>query len=186
MANKQTNLIWTDLEMSGLDTDHDQILEIATIVTDCHLELIAQGPVCAIYQPDSVLDGMDSWNQTHHTRSGLIERVRSSNVTVVDATRQTLDFLQQHVEAGVSPMCGNSICQDRRFLHRHMSELEQFFHYRNLDVSSIKIIAQLWAPDMLKKYHKVSSHQALEDIQDSIAELKFYREHFFRYADASS
>lgn len=179
MSNKQTNLIWIDLEMSGLDTDTDQILEIATIVTDCHLEQIAQGPVCAIYQPDTVLDGMDAWNQTHHSRSGLIGRVRASSTTLADAMQQSLDFLRQHVDAGASPMCGNSICQDRRFLHRHMPELEQFFHYRNLDVSSINILAQLWVPEILKKHHKVSSHQALEDIQDSIAELKFYREHFF-------
>lgn len=179
MSNKcNNNLVWIDLEMTGLDTDLDYIIEIATIVTDASLRVIAEGPVIAIHQAPAILEKMDAWNQHHHGKSGLIERVAASTCNEAEAERLTLEFLAQHVDAGLSPMCGNSICQDRRFLHRHMPKLEKFFHYRNLDVSSIKILAALWAPTMAKKHSKISSHQALEDIRDSIEELNFYRHNF--------
>ncbi len=175
-------LIWIDLEMTGLDTDNDHIIEIATIVTDTELNIIEEGPVCAIHQPDTVLNKMDSWNTHQHQHSGLWERVHNSTSTATEAESQTLDFLKQHVEPKSSPMCGNTICQDRRFLHREMPSLEQFFHYRNLDVTSLKILTQLWEPDIASNYCKVSQHLALQDIRDSIDELRYYRKHFIENA----
>ena len=170
------NLIWIDLEMTGLDTDADTIIEIATIVTDRHLNELAEGPVVTIGQIQTVMGGMDEWNTRQHGESGLTSRVLQSEVTLRQAELQTLDFLSRWVDAGVSPMSGNSICQDRRFLAREMPELERFFHYRNLDVSTLKILAQLWAPEVAAGFNKESSHRALSDIRDSIAELAWYRE----------
>lgn len=180
MTTEAGRLIWIDLEMTGLDTQRDSIIEIATIVTDYNLETIAEGPVLAIHQPDHVLDAMDAWNTRQHGRSGLIDRVRESRITAPRAERLTLDFLREYVEPHTSPMCGNTICQDRRFMAREMPELETFFHYRNLDVSSVKILAGLWAPRVLDGVSKSAEHLALADIRDSIAELRHYREHFLR------
>jgi oligoribonuclease len=180
MADKKTNLIWIDLEMTGLDTFEDEIIEIATVVTDSQLELVAEGPVLAIHQPDEVLNGMDEWNTRQHVKSGLTQRVRDSKLTTQDAERLTLDFLAQHVDAGVSPMCGNSICQDRRFMARLMPQLEEFFHYRNLDVSTLKELGRRWAPQLTAGFQKDSSHLAMDDIRDSIKELQYYREHLFK------
>lgn len=180
MAVQETNLIWIDLEMTGLDTQNDLIIEIATIITDAHLNILAEGPVIAINQSEAVLNAMDNWNQRQHSRSGLLERVKSSTFTEAEAEKQTLMFIQSYVLSRKSPMCGNSICQDRRFLARCMPELEQFFHYRNLDVSTIKELASRWRPDLAKGLKKASKHLALEDIKDSIAELAYYREHFFK------
>jgi oligoribonuclease len=177
--NDPMNLIWIDLEMTGLDTERDVIIEIATIVTDKDLNVLGEGPVFAIHQPDELLDGMDEWNTRQHGRSGLTERVRNSVTTMAEAEQATIKFLQQFVDAGVSPMCGNSICQDRRFLSRQMPELEAFFHYRNLDVSSVKEIARRWRPELLKGFKKQASHLAMDDIKDSIAELSYYRDSFF-------
>lgn len=179
MSQQAENLIWIDLEMTGLDPARDRIIEIATIVTDKHLNVLAEGPVFAIHQPEEILAGMDEWNTTQHGKSGLTERVRKSDVTPAQAERATLDFLAAHVPAGASPMCGNSICQDRRFLARLMPELERYFHYRNLDVSTLKELARRWAPEVARGYTKTSSHLALEDIRDSIAELVFYRDRLF-------
>ena len=175
-----TNLIWIDLEMTGLDPDTDVIIEMATIVTDSELNTLAEGPVIAIHHSDEVLARMDEWNTRQHGGSGLTQRVRDSKVSMADAERQTLDFLQQWVPKGKSPICGNSICQDRRFLYRHMPELESYFHYRNLDVSTLKILAGLWAPQVRDSLKKGGSHLALDDIRDSIAELQHYREHFIK------
>lgn len=175
-----SNLIWIDLEMTGLDPDQDRVIEIATIITDSNLEVLAEGPVVAIHQPDALLDGMDEWNTTHHTSSGLVDRVRASTHSESDAERVTIEFLAQWVSAGKSPMCGNSICQDRRFMARHMAELESYFHYRNLDVSTLKILAQRWAPEVTSGFVKESKHLALSDIRDSIDELVHYRQHFIR------
>jgi len=180
MAVADNRLIWIDLEMTGLDTSLDSIIEIATIVTDANLETVAEGPVLAIHQADSVLDGMDEWNTRQHTQSGLVSRVRASTLTAADAEQQTLAFLGELVKSGASPMCGNSICQDRRFMAREMPALEEFFHYRNLDVSSLKILAGLWAPAVAASFTKESAHLALEDIRDSIAELAHYREHLLK------
>lgn len=174
------NLVWVDLEMTGLDPDSDLIIEIATVVTDKHLVVLAEGPVLAIHQSDSVLEGMDEWNRTQHSASGLVDRVRSTSIDEAEAEQQTLTFLRQYANSGLSPMCGNSICQDRRFLSRHMPELAGFFHYRNLDVSSFKILAQLWAPDVAARFKKQATHLALADIHDSIRELRFYREKLIR------
>lgn len=174
-----TRLIWIDLEMTGLDTDNDQIIEIATIITDDHLNVLAEGPVLAIHQPDRILNAMDEWNTRHHGQSGLIERVRRSKLTARDAELQTLEFLKKWVNPKVSPMCGNSICQDRRFLHRLMPELEQYFHYRNLDVSTVKELSKRWRPEIMSGLKKNASHLAMDDIRDSISELKYYREYFF-------
>ena len=174
------NLVWIDLEMTGLDPDNDRIIEIATIVTSAELELLEEGPVLAIYQPEDVLDGMDDWNTRQHSQSGLVERVRESTTSEADAERLTLEFLGQYVGKGKSPMCGNSICQDRRFLYRGMPALESWFHYRNLDVSTIKELTARWAPNIANAFSKKGSHLALDDIRDSIAELKYYREKVFR------
>ncbi len=184
MPQNPNNLIWIDLEMSGLDTIKDVIIEIATVVTDSELNTLAEGPVFAIHQSDDILNGMDEWNTKQHGNSGLTERVKNSKVNEAEAERQTIEFLRQYVPANASPMCGNSICQDRRFLARCMPELEAFFHYRNLDVSSLKELAKRWAPDVFKGFSKQSSHLALNDIRDSIDELKHYREHFLKIAQA--
>ncbi len=174
------NLVWIDLEMTGLDPDNDLIIEIATVVTDKHLVILAEGPVFAIHQPDEVLDSMDEWNTRQHGASGLTARVRESTVTEAGAEQATLRFLRRYAEQGSSPICGNGICQDRRFLTRHMPELAEYFHYRNLDVSSLKILARLWAPDIAEKFEKQSTHLALADIHDSIRELRFYRERLLK------
>ncbi len=180
----QDGLIWIDLEMTGLDPERDLIIEIATIVTDAKLEVVAEGPVIAIHQSDAVLTGMDEWNTRQHGLSGLTERVRASRVDEAQAERRTLDFLRRYLEPKQSPMCGNSICQDRRFLARYMPGLEAFFHYRNLDVSTVKEIARRWRPDVLAGVRKESKHLALDDIRDSIAELRYYRETFLRVPQA--
>jgi len=174
-----SNLIWIDLEMTGLNTDTDQIIEIATIVTDAHLNELAAGPDLTICQPQEIMDGMDEWNTRQHGESGLTKRVLDSQLSMQDAERQTIVFLEEYVNGGVSPMCGNSICQDRRFLARQMPLLEAFFHYRNLDVSTLKILANSWAPEIAKGFNKESSHRALADIRDSIAELTYYRQSLF-------
>ena len=175
MAAVPNRLIWIDLEMTGLDTSADSIIEIATIVTDADLETVAEGPVLAISQPEHVLAGMDEWNTRQHRKSGLVQRVLDSAVSTAEAEQQTLGFLQQFVEAGSSPMCGNSICQDRRFLARLMPELEAWFHYRNLDVSTLKELVRRWAPDIADGFSKGGAHLALDDIRDSIRELQYYR-----------
>lgn len=180
MAVSESNLIWIDLEMTGLDTGADRIIEIATVVTDTALNELAEGPVLAIHQPDSVLAAMDDWNTRQHSGSGLTERVRRSTTDAAAAEQATLAFLEQWVPKGVSPMCGNSICQDRRFMARLMPTLEGFFHYRNLDVSSLKELARRWAPAVYKGFNKDAAHLALGDIRESIAELRHYREHFLR------
>ena len=178
-STPDTRLIWIDLEMTGLDTDNDQIIEVATIVTDDHLNILAEGPVLAVHQPDRILNAMDEWNTRQHGQSGLIERVRRSKLTAQDAEQQTIEFLKKWVNPKTSPMCGNSICQDRRFLHRLMPELEQYFHYRNLDVSSVKELGKRWRPEIMSGLKKNASHLAMDDIRDSIAELKYYRQYFF-------
>jgi len=178
MKQSTNNLIWIDLEMTGLDSMNDYIIEVATIITDAQLNILEEGPVVAVHTEDSVLEALDEWNKSTHTKSGLINRVKESDYRAVDAERITLDFIQQYVPAGASPMCGNSICQDRRFLARLMPELENYFHYRNLDVSSIKILVNRWGADK-EQFIKESSHVALDDVRDSISELKFYREKFF-------
>jgi len=175
----ERNLIWVDMEMTGLIPEQHRVIEIATIVTDGDLNELAQGPVIAIHQADAALDIMDEWNTTHHNASGLVSRVRESGVDEAEAARQTLDFLADWVPAGVSPMCGNSICQDRRFMARHLPTLEAYFHYRNLDVSTLKILAQRWRPD-LPGLNKKTAHLALDDIKESIEELRYYREYFLR------
>ncbi len=176
------NLIWVDLEMTGLEPDRDVVIEIATIVTDSQLNTLAEGPVIAIHQADDILDNMDEWNTTHHTRSGLVDRVRASDIDEAEATRQTVSFLEQWVPRGASPMCGNTICQDRRFMVRHLPDLESFFHYRNLDVSTLKILMQRWRPELEAGIQKSGAHLALDDIRESIEELRYYREHFLRLA----
>lgn len=176
-------LIWIDLEMTGLDTVRDEIIEIATLVTDDDLNILAEGPVLAIKVADTVLNNMDDWNKNQHGQSGLIDRVRRSTVTLADAQTATLEFLAKWVDKGVSPMCGNSICQDRRFLARQMPDLEAYFHYRNLDVSSVKELCYRWRPDVANNYQKGGTHLALDDVRDSIRELRHYREHFFKLLD---
>ncbi|RDH84735.1 MAG: oligoribonuclease [endosymbiont of Galathealinum brachiosum] len=171
------NLIWIDLEMTGLEPASDVIIEIATIVTDKDLNILAEGPMIAVHQSDELLDGMDEWCTNQHGKSGLTQRVKDSAYSDVDAEKQTIAFLKQYVPAGKSPMCGNSICQDRRFLANYMPDLEEFFHYRNLDVSTLKELAARWAPDVAKGFKKDSSHLAMDDIKDSINELVYYREH---------
>ena len=180
MTVSETHLIWIDLEMTGLDPDNDLIIEIATVVTDKHLVVLAEGPVIAIHQSDQILDGMDEWNSTQHASSGLIERVKASSVEESEAEQQTLQFLRQYTDPGHSPMCGNSICQDRRFLARYMPKLEAYLHYRNLDVSSIKELVNRWSPNIASGFKKGSTHLALDDTRDSIRELVYYREYFFK------
>jgi len=177
------NLIWVDMEMTGLSPEGDRVIEIATVITDSDLNELAEGPVIAIHQSDDTLAGMDEWNTTHHTRSGLVARVKASRHDEPAAVAETLAFLEQWVPAGSSPMCGNSICQDRRFMARHMPELEAFFHYRNLDVSSLKILVNRWRPD-LPGLGKKTAHLALDDIRESIEELRYYREHFLKLSPA--
>jgi oligoribonuclease len=174
------NLIWVDMEMTGLVPEQHVVIEIATIVTDGDLNILAEGPVIAIRQSDQALGAMDEWNTTHHTRSGLVARVRASQCDERDACRETLGFLEQWVPRGTSPMCGNSICQDRRFMARHLPELEAYFHYRNLDVSTVKILVQRWRPELAAGFTKTGTHLALEDIRESIGELRYYRQHFLR------
>ncbi|KXS50981.1 MAG: oligoribonuclease [Marinobacter sp. T13-3] len=180
MAEQNTKLVWIDLEMTGLDPEKERIIEMATIVTDSELNTIAEGPVIAIKQPDSLLDAMDEWCTKTHGASGLTQRVKESNVSEAEAEQITLEFLKEHLSAGESPLCGNSIGQDRRFLVKYMPELEGFFHYRNLDVSTIKELARRWRPDVLNGVKKKGSHLALDDIRDSINELRHYRETFFK------
>jgi len=174
------NLVWIDLEMTGLDTINDVIIEIATIVTDKDLNILSEGPVFAINQNNKTLDDMDHWNTRQHNRSGLVDRVRNSNISCEEAELKTIKFLEKFIDSGASPMCGNSICQDRRFLSREMPNLEAFFHYRNLDVSSIKELALRWQPELLSGLKKKGSHLAMDDIKDSIAELIYYRRFFFK------
>ena len=176
MSIDVNNLIWIDLEMTGLDPMTDRIIEVATIVTNKHLEEVAVGPVIAVHQHASLIAGMDEWNTNQHSKSGLIERVRKSTINEKQAEKSTIEFLQKYVPSNISPMCGNSICQDRRFLARLMPELEEYFHYRNLDVSSLKELANRWYPKIAKGYSKESKHLALDDIRDSIDELKYYRQ----------
>lgn len=178
MTQDSNNLIWIDMEMSGLSPDTDRILEVALVVTDSQLGVIAEGPVFVLSQPQAVLDGMDSWNRSTHAKSGLVDKVRSSTLTEAEVEARMIVFLQEHILSGVSPMCGNSICQDRRFLARWMPRLEAYFHYRNLDVSTLKELVKRWKPEILAGLTKQGKHEALADIYDSILEMKYYREHF--------
>jgi oligoribonuclease len=180
MAQDNNRLIWIDLEMTGLAPDRDRIIEIAVVVTDGDLNTVAEGPVLAVHQPDEVLDGMDNWNKSTHGKSGLIERVKASTLTDAQAEAETIAFLRQHVASGKSPMCGNSICQDRRFLARYMPALEAYFHYRNLDVSTLKELSKRWKPKIYDGFKKENKHTALSDIYESIGELKYYRDNFIR------
>jgi len=174
------NLVWVDMEMTGLDPDKERIIEVAVVVTDSELNIIGEGPVFAIHQPDEVLDAMDAWNKGTHGRSGLIERVKASTVTESDAEAALIEFLKKYVPAGKSPMCGNTICQDRRFMARGMPKLEAFFHYRNLDVSTLKELCKRWKPELAAGFKKHQKHTALADILESIEELRYYREHFIK------
>lgn len=180
MTQNPSNFIWIDLEMTGLNVDTDLIIEIATVITDNELNILATGPVLAINQPDSAIMAMDKWNQKHHSKSKLIERIKESTINAREAERQTIEFVQQWVKINKSPMCGNSVCQDRRFLHNYMPDLEQYFHYRNLDVSSLKILASHWKPEIVKGFHKKSAHKALDDVIESIEELKYYRKYLIK------
>jgi oligoribonuclease len=174
------NLVWVDMEMTGLDPDNDRIIEVAVVVTDSELNILAEGPVFAIHQPDEIMDGMDAWNKGTHGRSGLIERVKASTVTEAEAEAALIEFLKQYVPAGKSPMSGNTICQDRRFMVRGMPKLEAFFHYRNLDVSTLKELCKRWKPELASGFKKHQKHTALADILESVEELKYYREHFIK------
>ena len=174
------NLIWVDLEMTGLDPETDRIIEVAVVVTDANLNVLAEGPVYAIHQSNAVLNGMDAWNKGTHGRSGLIDRVKASNITEAMAEDAGIDFLIEHGPRGKSPMCGNTICQDRRFMAKTMPRLEAFFHYRNLDVSTLKELARRWKPELIDGFKKQQKHTALADIMESIDELKYYREHFIK------
>ena len=179
MAQDPSNLIWIDLEMTGLDPERHRIIEAATAVTDSALRVLAHGPELVIHQPESVLADMDRWNTEHHTRSGLLDEVRASRTTVAEAERRTIEFLERWVPSGESPICGNSVCQDRRFLHRHMPRLERWFHYRSLDVSTLKILAQRWAPEVAAAFEKANAHRARDDVLESIRELRHYRDRLF-------
>ncbi|HIL93209.1 MAG TPA: oligoribonuclease [Cycloclasticus sp.] len=181
MSQDKQNLIWIDLEMTGLEPATDSIIEIATIVTDKELNVLAEGPVLAVSQSKQAMDAMDDWNQHHHGQSGLIERVLNSPLNEQDVEQQTIEFLEQWVPKGASPMCGNSICQDRRFMANTMPLLESYFHYRNLDVSTLKELASRWAPEIMKGFKKKAAHQALDDVIESIEELKYYRQTFLKY-----
>lgn len=180
MAQDKNNLIWIDMEMSGLLPASDRIIEIALVVTDSQLNVVAEAPVLVVHQSDAVLDGMDSWNKSTHAKSGLIDKVKASRLAEAEVEASMIAFLQQHVPPGTSPMCGNSICQDRRFLARTMPQLEEYFHYRNLDVSTLKELVKRWKPEINAGLTKQGKHEALADIYDSIAELKYYREHFIK------
>ncbi|MCO7636755.1 oligoribonuclease [Pseudomonas sp. S 311-6] len=180
MARNENRLVWLDMEMTGLDPEKERIIEVAVVVTEPDLSVVAEGPVLAIHQDDSLLNAMDKWNTATHGRSGLTERVRASTMTEAQAENILLAFLAQHVPAGKSPLCGNTISQDRRFMFRYMPRLEQFFHYRNLDVSTLKELARRWKPEVYKGFEKKSRHEALADIYESIDELKYYREHFLK------
>ena len=176
--DKKLNLIWIDLEMTGLVPNSDRIIEIATLITDANLNILAEGPTLAVKQSDALMDGMDDWNQRHHSATGLIEKVKNSAIDEKEAESQTIEFLAQYSDKGASPMCGNSICQDRRFLANYMPELEEFFHYRNMDVSSVKELVRRWKPEILDGLVKKGTHAAMDDIKDSVVELEYYREHF--------
>ena len=180
MAQDQNNLVWIDMEMTGLVPDADRIIEIAMVVTDAQLNTLAEGPVLVVRQPDSVLEGMDAWNKSTHAKSGLIERVKASTTDESAAETLAIEFLKQHVPVSTSPMCGNSICQDRRFMARWLPKLEAWFHYRNLDVSTLKELVKRWRPELGKGLTKHGKHEALADIYESIEELKYYRQHFIR------
>jgi oligoribonuclease len=180
MAQDNNNLIWIDMEMSGLSPQDDHILEVALVITDSQLNLVAEAPVLVLSQPEAVLDGMDNWNKSTHAKSGLMDKVRSSSLKEAEVEASMITFLQAHIAAGISPMCGNSICQDRRFLARWMPQLESYFHYRNLDVSSLKELVKRWKPEISAGLTKQCKHEALADIYDSIAEMRYYREHFIK------
>ncbi|PIX98336.1 MAG: oligoribonuclease [Hydrogenophilales bacterium CG_4_9_14_3_um_filter_63_34] len=180
MAQNDTHLVWIDMEMSGLKPDSDSVLEVALIVTDKNLNLVEESPVLVVHQPDTVLDAMDNWNKGTHGKSGLIDKVKASTLGEAEVEAQMIEFMKKHVGERKSPMCGNSICQDRRFLARHMPKLEAYFHYRNLDVSTLKELAARWRPELKDGFKKANSHTALADIQESIEELKYYRDHFIR------
>ncbi|KAF0098923.1 MAG: oligoribonuclease [bacterium] len=180
MAQNETHLVWIDMEMSGLDPDRDRVLEIALVVTDKNLDVVEEGPVLVVHQDDAVLDAMDNWNKSTHGKSGLIDKVKASTLTEAEVEQRVLAFMKRHVGERQSPMCGNSICQDRRFMARHMPKLEAYFHYRNLDVSTLKELAARWRPELKEGFKKANSHTALADIQESIAELRYYREHFIK------
>jgi oligoribonuclease len=176
----ESNLVWIDMEMSGLNPDSDRVLELAAVVTDARLEVVAEGPVLVVHQPEAVLVAMDSWNTATHARSGLTERVRAAEADEAEVARAMRDFLAAYVPAGKSPMCGNSICQDRRFMARWLPELESYFHYRNVDVSTLKELGRRWAPEVVRSFEKKSRHEALADIYESIAELRHYRQHLLK------
>lgn len=180
MAQNQNNLIWLDMEMTGLNPDTDRIIELAVVITTGDLEVVAESPVLVVHQSDEIMDGMDAWNKSTHGKSGLIDRVKASTMTEQEAQATMLEFIKQHVPTRISPMCGNSICQDRRFMARWMPELEDYFHYRNLDVSTLKELVKRWKPDLAKGLKKHGKHEALADIYESIDELKYYREHFIK------
>ena len=180
MAQNDTHLVWVDMEMSGLDPDKDVVLEVALVVTDKDLNLVEEGPVLVVHQSDTVLDAMDSWNKSTHGKSGLVDKVKASPLSEADVETRMIEFMARHVGERKSPMCGNSICQDRRFMARHLPKLEAYFHYRNLDVSTLKELAARWRPELKDGFKKANSHTALADIQESIEELKYYREHFIR------
>lgn len=186
IVRNEFNLVWVDMEMTGLKPEHDRVIEIAVVITDSDLNVLAEGPVLAIHQEDAVLDGMDAWNKSTHGRSGLIERVKASRVDEAQAETRLLEFLAPYVPPGKSPMCGNSICQDRRFMARHLPRLEAFFHYRNLDVSTLKELCRRWQPQVYKGFSKRGLHTALSDIHESIGELRYYREHFIRATPSAS
>ena len=180
MAQDQNNLVWLDMEMTGLTPDTDRIIEIAVVVTNSNLDTVAEGPVLVVHQPDAVLNGMDNWNKSTHAKSGLIDRVKASPLDERAVELRMLDFLKLHVPKGVSPMCGNSICQDRRFMAKWMPDLETWFHYRNLDVSTLKELCKRWKPELAKGMVKHGKHEALADVYESVDELKYYREHFLK------